>query len=248
MIRTPIMKIFSVGLLVFYLLFNAPHIDVERWQIHARLINTVSGANAVDIKAGYADSGGTEYITVMAGYVASGANSITGAEVGQVTVEPTAQFTPEVPVFIPIITATPSLDGSIIHTVQPGESVIMIAAAYNMSALELLTLNGLNMSSVLYPGDTLTIIKGSGPVPTATAIPPTRAPTSTSIIKVNEDGVYVTPGPIKVRIASDVELSDRPDSPPDSTETLITQSNLLIALGVAVLSGLLIFILSLRNR
>lgn len=72
-----------------------------------------------------------------------------------------------------IQTSTPNPDGSIVHVVQPGESLIMIANAYQISLTELLTLNNITAGFIIVPNQEL-LIKKAGPTPT-----PTPAPTNT---------------------------------------------------------------------
>ena len=84
-------------------------------------------------------------------------------------------------------TVTPQADGSIIHTVREGETLINIALAYNIPLKDLLEINNLTSQSVIFPGDKLIVRKASTPTPTAaiTSTPtprpatPTRRPTRT---------------------------------------------------------------------
>ncbi len=98
------------------------------------------------------------------------------------------QITPLVvgstPTYQPIATQSPREDGSIWHTVQPGETLFDIALAYNITELELATINGRAPSNTtLYVGDEL-LIEGAPPstvTPTVTNTPrpPTRTPRPT---------------------------------------------------------------------
>ncbi len=88
--------------------------------------------------------------------------------------------------FLPA-TDTPLADGSIVHIVREGETLINIALAYNIPLRDLLDLNNLTAQSVIFPGEKLIIRKASTPTPTAavtdTPTPrpatPTRRPTRT---------------------------------------------------------------------
>lgn len=88
--------------------------------------------------------------------------------------------------FLPA-TVTPQADGSIVHIVREGETLINIALAYNIPLRDLLDLNNLTTQSVIFPGEKLIIRKASTPTPTAaitdTPTPrpatPTRRPTRT---------------------------------------------------------------------
>jgi uncharacterized protein YkwD len=78
-------------------------------------------------------------------------------------------------------TVTPGADGSIVHVVQPGESLFAIADAYDLTLPELLTLNGLADNSLIRPGDTL-IIRAAQPAtetPEPSSTPTVPVPTST---------------------------------------------------------------------
>lgn len=84
-------------------------------------------------------------------------------------------------------TSTPNPDGSLIHQVQPGESVWGIAAAYGMKPEELLAINHLPVSVVLWTGDELVIQPSFTPTitpsvtntPWPSAQPPARSPAPT---------------------------------------------------------------------
>ncbi|HSF81244.1 MAG TPA: LysM peptidoglycan-binding domain-containing protein [Anaerolineales bacterium] len=85
-------------------------------------------------------------------------------------------------VVIPIQAATPGPDGSIVHIVQQGQTLIGIANVYQIELSTLLNQNGLSLSSLIFPGDRL-IIKPAEATPTqmtATAVTPTVTPTRAS--------------------------------------------------------------------
>jgi len=68
---------------------------------------------------------------------------------------------------IPLVASTPNPDGSIVHIVQQGQTLVGIAAIYDLPLAELLALNGLTMNSIIIPGDRI-IIKPPDPTPTET--------------------------------------------------------------------------------
>ena len=97
---------------------------------------------------------------------------------------------------VPVETAAPQPDGSIVHVVEQGQALWSIAAAYQVNLDDLLALNGLTSSPIIYPGDRL-LIKPADTTPSApqtetapataaspaspTAAPrPTRSPTPTA--------------------------------------------------------------------
>ncbi len=145
----------------------------------------------VDIGAGVATNGTWNYFTAVLGFIeeyedpnnppAATATPTTvgptktpsGAPTETPTNEPTENPTEEptptpYPTAVPVVTATPNPDGSVIHTVQPGQYLSMIAAAYGVSLESLYELNGLNQYSILYVGDQIIIIPADTPQPTPT--------------------------------------------------------------------------------
>ena len=87
----------------------------------------------------------------------------------QVNAEPLAQVEnpPAVATIAPTLnqnlysqTATPGLDGEVLHTVLPDQFLYHIVQLYGISLQELLSLNNLTEDSPIYPGDQLIIVKG----------------------------------------------------------------------------------------
>jgi hypothetical protein len=136
-------------------------------------IQTMLSANYKEIGAGVAEAGGFVYYTIDCAYVAGSGNYI-----------PPNTITPGGPTAMPyfaVQTVTPMPDGSIIHVVQAGQNLELIAKAYGVSVAEIMDLNYLTNSNI-YEGDKLIIRKAGTPAPTATATAtstPTRAATAT---------------------------------------------------------------------
>ncbi len=146
---------------------------VAMWQGDDLHLNTMLGPDYRDAGAGVAANGDTVYYVLLAGYVA-------GAQA------PAATATPEAPATAveggagtPIQTSTPRPDGSVVHIVQPGETLWSIAIAYKVSIAQLMSQNGLPANAVLYPGNRLIIHRAGEITPqaTATPAPPTLTPT-----------------------------------------------------------------------
>lgn len=57
-------------------------------------------------------------------------------------------------------TATPGLNGEILHTVLPDQFLYHIVQLYGISLQDLLSLNNLTEDSPIFPGDQLIIVKG----------------------------------------------------------------------------------------
>ena len=136
-------------------------------------IQTMLGANYQDIGAGVSVSNGFVYYTIDVAYVPGGGSY-----------KPAVTYTPGGPTAIPVYlvqTATPKPDGSVMHTVMSGQTLIGIAIAYGLTVSEIKGLNNLT-SDVIYVGDKLVIQAANTPGPTATTTAtttPTRAATPT---------------------------------------------------------------------
>jgi LysM repeat protein len=77
-----------------------------------------------------------------------------------------------------IQTATPKADGSILHTVEQGQTLWSIATSYKISLNDLYALNRLDDQSVIFPGDRL-VIRQAGQTLTPT-LPVTGTVSSTT--------------------------------------------------------------------
>ncbi|MCL4561504.1 MAG: CAP domain-containing protein [Chloroflexi bacterium] len=169
----------------------SPAAAVQTWTGDSPHWNTMMGANYREIGAGVAISGEVVYYTIDVAYH----SDLQGA-----TPPPGAPFpgTENTPLpFSPLVTSTPAADGSVTHIVQYGETLVQIADAYGISIHDLLVLNGLTTTSVIYPNEKLIIRKGVTPTPTGTAtVPPTRTPRPTATRRPN------TPTPTQTLVPS----------------------------------------------
>lgn len=154
-------------------------------------LNTMLGANYAEIGAGVAVAGDFVYYTIDTAYVAG------GSYVPLATSASTL-----VPIYY-VLTATPNPDGSVVHVVQPGQTLIGIAEAYGISIAELKALNNMT-SDDIYVGDYLLIRLAGTPVPTETPTPtttatrvasPTRLPTRTPTALPTSTRAVPTPSP-----------------------------------------------------
>jgi hypothetical protein len=110
--------------------------------------------------------------------------------------------TPTVQLIAPVETAAPQPDGSIVHEVQYGQSVAMIATAYGVPMTELIALNNLSGTNpVLFVGQKLVIRLAPtatiSPTPTSTLKPPTRTPTLTPTPVTPTATRTITPTPTR---------------------------------------------------
>jgi LysM repeat protein len=131
-----------------------------------------------------------------------------------------------------ILTSTPNPDGSIVHTVQAGESLNSIAEAYGVSVADIKALNGLTGDDI-FPGDTLIIQVAPTPGPTdtpTTTATPTREPTSTKR-PTRTPTSTPQPGMTKeVNITPQADISGGDPLPPDQVGNILLGA--IITLGV----------------
>ena len=169
----------------------SPSEAVEMWTGDDPHLNTMIGANYRDVGAAAGESDGVYYYTLLAGYVAGVGSANSSAPVAS----PFASTGAGAVSFV--IPATPQEDGSIVHTVQAGQTLWTIAAVYNVPLDQLRKLNNLAETPLLHPGDRLIIQAALATAPpkvtqTSTAVTPrpelptpplatrTPAPTATS--------------------------------------------------------------------
>jgi uncharacterized protein YkwD/LysM repeat protein len=212
---------------------------VQAWQGDALHLGTMLNPNARDAGVGIATAGDFVYMTLDAGYKASDGYVVppaTGSTPAPAAGTPAAT----VALIMPVVTATAHPDGSVIHVVQPGQVLINIAAAYGMKLSELLALNGLTTTSVIYPGEKLIIKRASLTVtpdftPTRTAGTPTLTRTATATATPDES----TP------LASVLQTQPVITPIPTAASPQAARAGsdpLLIAIGVLVVVGTLLVI------
>ena len=216
----------SVAEVISWWLGDAPHTQ------------TMLGASYQDIGAGVSVSNGFVYYTIDVGYMSgSGSNN-----------PPAATVTPGGPTPIPIYmvqTATPKPDGSIIHVVQSGQTLIGIAIAYDMTVAEIKALNYLT-SDAIYVGDKLIIRPAGTPGPTATSTAtttPTRAPTST---RHPTRTPTASSTPIDTSIPDPADLNQKTTSPLTSDQ--VGNILVIVIVGLAVGGVLLMVVGSFMKR
>ncbi len=128
--------------------------------------NAMLAPQSLEIGAGVASSGGSTYFTVVMGMVSGSTSGETGGE----NPPPAIQSNP-------VQVAEPSEDGSVVHTVQAGQTLWTIAAVYDVSLDQLLELNDIALNSLLQPGQEIIIQPPEGTEPTNA---PTVDPTATA--------------------------------------------------------------------
>ncbi|MFA9491891.1 MAG: CAP domain-containing protein, partial [Anaerolineales bacterium] len=132
--------------------------------------NAMLSSQSLDIGAGVASSGGSTYFTVVMGLVSGSASGETGGEIPAI---------PNNPVQI----AEPDEDGSIVHTIQVGQTLWTIAAVYDVPLDQLLELNEITMNTLLQPGQEIIIEQSRESEPTVTpTVESTPTPSETEPI------------------------------------------------------------------
>ncbi|HEX9014122.1 MAG TPA: CAP domain-containing protein, partial [Anaerolineaceae bacterium] len=131
---------------------------VQAWTGDTPHWDTMMTAASTDIGAGVASSGDFVYYTIDVAYTSGHANpapAVTSAPPGSTAL---TGDTP-IPIF-PLMTSTPAGDGSIVHVVQYGQTLITIASAYGVKLTDLRSLNHLTSDNI-YVGDKLIIQLGA---------------------------------------------------------------------------------------
>jgi uncharacterized protein YkwD len=158
---------------------------IEWWTGDDPHLNTMIGEYYRDIGAGCGWSGNYAYYTINSGYVAGGYSS-------------SGYTTPSAPgaaAAEPFFVATPAPDGSITHTVAPGQTLWTIAAYYGVDLDTLRRLNGFGESPILHPGD-LVMVSEAAATATPTIAPTEQEPTPTDPLRSPSRTPTVTPTPV----------------------------------------------------
>lgn len=106
---------------------------------------------------------------------------------------PAATVAPTAPPFVGfVVPQQPQADGSIIHTVQPGDTIDSIAVAYGLTRTELLALNPLANPRIIQIGQQLLVREATGETPVeSVAVQPTADTSQFATGLVQPDGSVV---------------------------------------------------------
>jgi LysM repeat protein len=185
--------------------------------------------------------GKNDWVTVTyqwtAGWGGSGSGGNTPRPAGTSVAGPTAQA------IVPAEAATPQPDGSIVHLVQPGQTLWEIATTYSVTLRTLYNLNGLNEKSVIWPGDKLLVRPAS---PTGIASPTaTDLPTSTPII-IDATGTAWAALAIGTQavetVMAQIYAAQVTSSPSSSVKSPAVSPIVIIVLAVILLGGVLLLV------
>ena len=191
-----------------------------------------------NIGAGVVDDNGYAYYVVHAAYTSGGANSSGSSNPAKNSVNQAGSTATALPI-IPVETVTPLKDGTLIHVVQPGQTLWSIAIAYGVKIADLINWNKLAANSAIYVGQKL-VVAGTptltlSPTITNTRRPITRTPTLTK-----------TPRP-PTRTASPTltpSMTPRPVLPPITALEAANRRWLGIGLVAACAVGLLFVVIN----
>jgi LysM repeat protein len=146
---------------------NSMWTDTDHW-------NTMVGITYGSVGAGVAVNNGYVYYVLQVKRIQTGL-------AGQPT--PNYNATADPNVINAVITNTPQIDNSIIHEVLDGQSLWSIALAYNITIADIIRMNNLLPTPVIFPGERLLVRLAPTatltPTVTNTPIPPTRTNTPT---------------------------------------------------------------------
>ncbi len=191
--------------------WTAEQVVYQSWADELHML-PMTNPNYVHIGAGVTTVDGKTYYVVHAAYY-TGASAYTPSAPGT---NPGGNPQPvsTIAIIKPVQTSTPSGDGSIVHVVQPGQSLWNIAISYGVKIADLIKMNNLAATPIVYP-DQKIVIQGSftptlSPTVTLTPMPPTRTPTPTATPKTPTATYTITPTPTSTPrpLLPDVELPE----------------------------------------
>ena len=201
---------------------KTPQDAVNEWMGDEPHLNTMVAATLADVGAGVAVVGNTYYYCLDAAHSSGGT---------PVAYTPPPPLYTSVPTFIP---NTPNADGSIIHIIQPGDTLGSIAEAYGVPLANLLSLNNITLQSKIYAGNKLKIRTAYTPTPTQPTGTPTGLPT-------------ITAWPTSTPTFTETPLLPTPTSSPGLPVSAARNSVFAIVVTALVIAGLIALIGHKRN-
>lgn len=197
--------------------------DTENW-------NTLLGLPFGKVGAGVAKKDDIVYYVLQVQEIETGVQA-------QPTID--YQITPDPDLVSDVFTATPQLDGSIIHQVLDGQSLWSIAIAYKISIADIIQWNNLLPTPQIFVGERLVVQLAPtatlSPTITNTGIPPTRTITPSS--------TPVTPSPSPTITLAPTQTP----KPPFSVYSMESQERKIIGWGISIICFIGLIIVVLRG-
>jgi LysM repeat protein len=148
------------------------------WQNSPLHYSAIASQQYTEIGFGFAQGHDQNFYAIVVG---NPSNSLPAPSAGGGTAD-TNNSNSTAPLRVnPIVLAQPDETGAIIHTIESGQSLWMIAAHYDVPVSDLYYINSLTESDILQPGDKIYIRLGEGQEP-----PPTPMPPSTHTVRSGE--------------------------------------------------------------
>ena len=180
--------------------------------------DTLIGVPFGKVGAGVAEKDGVVYYVLQVQKIELGLQA-------QPTID--YQITPDPDLVSDVITATPQLDGSIIHQVLDGQSLWSIAIAYHVTIADIIQWNNLLPTPQIFVGERLVVQLAPtvtlSPTITNTGIPPTRTITPTKTPVTPSPSLTITPTPTQT------------PKPPFSVYSMESQQRKTIGWGITII-------------
>ena len=192
--------------------------------------NTLVGIPNGKVGAGVASKDGMVYYVLQVQKIESGLQA-----------QPTInyQITPDPDLVSEVLTATPQLDGSILHEVMDGQSLWAIAIAYNITVADIIQWNSLLPTPVIFVGERLVVQIAStptlSPTITNTSIPSTRTITPSQTPITPQPSATITPTPSPTQ------------KPPFSIYSMEKKQRQTIGWGIAIICLVGLIIVAFRG-
>jgi LysM repeat protein len=197
--------------------------DTENW-------NTLLGIPFGKVGAGVAEKDGVVYYVLQVQKIETGLQA-------QPTID--FQITPDPDKVSDVITATPQLDGSIVHQVLDGQALWSIAIAYNITIADIIQWNNLLPTPQIFVGERLVVQLAPtatlSPTITNTGIPPTRTITPSSTPVTPSPSVTITVAPTQT------------PKPPFSVYSMESQERKIIGWGISIICFIGLVIVVIRG-
>jgi len=210
----------------------SPAAAVQAWQGDAPHLNTMLSSHLTEVGAGVTEVDGYVYYTLDA-------STPSGSVIPNYTPNPDGTPSgdgsgalPTLDWIMPVITGTPNETGQVIHEVQVGQSLWMIADVYGTTVQEIRALNNMSVDEMVYPGELLLI--RSEP----TAVPPTPSLTATGTMPPTKP--VLTETSVPTRAAEGIWVTFTPTGSPsaEAESPANSQTVIIIILVAFLLAGL----------